>query len=189
VNIEIRPLKLQGVYEIVPPQIIDGWGFVSETWSAHSFEHAHLPLEFVQDNHEYSAQEGVFRGLHFQLPPFAQDKLVRVMRGAILAVAVDIRRNSPTFGEWVALELSARRWNQMLILKGFAHGALSLEADTEVIYKLTNPYSREHERTIRYDDPEIGLVLPIPASELILSDGDRMAKGLRQVEQFHSQSA
>jgi dTDP-4-dehydrorhamnose 3,5-epimerase len=183
-SISLKPLGLKGVIEIVPERNIDARGFFSETWSAHDLAEAGVGVDFVQDNHSYSTQEGVFRGLHYQLPPYAQDKLVRVVRGAILDFAVDIRCGSPTFAKWVSLEVSARKWNQIYIPKGFAHGLLVLEAETEVIYKVSNPYSRRMERTIRFDDPDIGLVLPDQYDRLVLSEKDRAAPGLDKADLF-----
>ena len=181
---EIRPLDLDGVFEIIPRKFGDDRGFFSETYNAKSFAEAGIDLTFVQDNHSYSAARGIVRGLHYQLPPFAQDKLVRVTRGAILDVAVDIRKGSPTFGKWVALEVSAEKWNQILVPKGFAHGFMTLVEHTEVIYKVTNYYSPEHDRSIRFDDPAIGIDWPIPASGVQLSDKDQKAPMLADADVF-----
>ncbi|WP_208851946.1 dTDP-4-dehydrorhamnose 3,5-epimerase [Brucella pseudintermedia] len=181
---QIRPLDLDGVLEISPRKFGDDRGFFSETYNAKSFAEAGIDLTFVQDNHSYSAAKGVVRGLHYQLPPFAQDKLVRVTRGAILDVAVDIRKGSPTFGKWVALEVSAGKWNQILVPKGFAHGFMTLVEHTEVIYKVTNYYSPEHDRSIRFDDPAIGIDWPIPASGVQLSDKDQKAPMLADADVF-----
>lgn len=172
---QVRPLGLDGVFEINPRKSGDDRGFFSETYNAKSFAEAGIDLNFVQDNHSYSAAKGVVRGLHYQLPPFAQDKLVRVTRGAILDVAVDIRKSSPTFGKWVALEVSTEKWNQILVPKGFAHGFMTLVENTEVIYKVTEYYSPEHDRSIRFDDPAIGIEWPIPSSGVQLSDKDQKA--------------
>ncbi|WP_418459618.1 dTDP-4-dehydrorhamnose 3,5-epimerase [Brucella intermedia] len=180
----VRPLSLEGVLEISPRKFGDDRGFFSETYNAKSFAEAGIDLTFVQDNHSYSAARGVVRGLHYQLPPFAQDKLVRVTRGAILDVAVDIRKGSPTFGKWVALEVSAEKWNQILVPKGFAHGFMTLVEHTEVIYKVTNYYSPEHDRSIRFDDPAIGIDWPIPASGVQLSDKDQKAPMLADADVF-----
>ena len=180
----VRPLELDGLLEISPRKFGDDRGFFSETFNAKTFTEAGIDLTFVQDNHSYSAAKGVVRGLHYQLPPFAQDKLVRVMRGAILDVAVDIRKSSPTFGKWVALEVSAEKWNQILVPKGFAHGFMTLVENTEVIYKVTNYYSPEHDRSIRYDDPAIGIDWPIVSSGVQLSDKDRKAPLFADAEVF-----
>lgn len=180
----VHALELAGVLEISPRKFGDDRGFFSETYNAKSFAEAGIDLTFVQDNHSYSAAKGVVRGLHYQLPPFAQDKLVRVTRGAILDVAVDIRKGSPTFGKWVALEVSAEKWNQILVPKGFAHGFMTLVEHTEVIYKVTNYYSPEHDRSIRFDDPAIGIDWPIPASGVQLSDKDQKAPMLADADVF-----
>lgn len=172
---QVRHLGLDGVFEISPRKFGDERGFFSETYNARSFAEAGIDLTFVQDNHSYSAAKGVVRGLHYQLPPFAQDKLVRVTRGAILDVAVDIRKSSPNFGKWVALEVSADKWNQILVPKGFAHGFITLSENTEVIYKVTDYYSPEHDRSIRFDDPAIGIDWPVPSSGVQLSDKDQKA--------------
>ena len=141
-------------------------------------------MTFVQDNMSLSVARGVVRGLHYQLPPFSQDKLVRVTRGAILDVAVDIRRSSPTFGKWVALEVSAEKWNQVLIPKGFAHGFVTLMENTEVLYKVSAPYSKEHDRSIRFDDPAIGIDWGFDVAKAQLSDKDRHAPALVDAEIF-----
>ena len=180
--VEIRPTALAGVLEIRPARISDDRGFFSEVWSDEAFAGACIDLRFVQDNHSLSRDAGVLRGLHFQVPPFAQDKLVRVSRGAVFDVAVDIRHASPTFGQWVGMRLSAAEWNQMLIPGGFAHGFLALEPDSEVQYKVSAPYSREHDRAIRFDDPAIGIDWPIDRAALILSDKDRAAPLLADVD-------
>ncbi|MBR7652996.1 dTDP-4-dehydrorhamnose 3,5-epimerase [Brucella oryzae] len=181
---QVRPLGLDGVFEVSPRKFGDDRGFFSETYNAKTFAEAGIDLTFVQDNHSYSAAKGVVRGLHYQLPPFAQDKLVRVMRGAILDVAVDIRKSSPTFGKWVALEVSAEKWNQILVPKGFAHGFMTLVENTEVIYKVTDYYSPEHDRSIRFDDPAIGIEWPLPSSGVQLSDKDQKAPLIADAEVF-----
>jgi dTDP-4-dehydrorhamnose 3,5-epimerase len=182
--LEVRELGLEGVVEILPRRFSDDRGFFSETYNAEAFAAAGIDLVFVQDNHSFSAASGVLRGLHYQLPPRAQDKLVRVTRGAILDVAVDIRRHSPDFGKWVALEVSAEKWNQILVPKGFAHGFLTLSDDTEVLYKVTDAYSPDHDRSIRFDDPDIGIEWPQPAAAFVLSQKDRTAPLLRAAETF-----
>ncbi len=181
---EVRSLGLDGVFEIIPRKFGDDRGFFSETYNAKSFAEAGIDLQFVQDNHSFSAAKGVVRGLHYQLPTRAQDKLVRVIRGAILDVAVDIRKSSPTFGKWVALEVSAEKWNQIMVPKGFAHGFMTLVENTEVIYKVTDYYSPEHDRSIRFDDPAIGIEWPLPSSGVQLSDKDQKAPLFADAEVF-----
>lgn len=180
--LDVRPLGLEGVLEIRPSRYQDDRGFFSEVWNGDSWRAAGVSLAFVQDNHSLSVERGVLRGLHFQRPPYAQDKLVRVTRGRIFDVAIDIRRSSPTFGRWVAAELSAAEWNQLLIPKGFAHGFLTLEENSEVQYKVTARYSPEHEGAIRYDDPAVAIDWPIGGGALRLSDKDRDAPLLAEVE-------
>ncbi len=182
--VEISQLALDGVLEIVPKRFGDDRGFFSETYNARHLADAGIDMVFVQDNHSLSKAVGVLRGLHWQLPPYAQDKLVRVPRGAILDIAVDIRRSSPTFGKWLAHEVSAEKWNQILVPKGFAHGFVTLVEDTEVIYKVTALYKPAYERVARFDDPEIGIDWRLPASEISLSDKDRAAPLLAAAEIF-----
>ena len=182
--IEVRELELAGVYEITPQRFGDDRGFFSETYSAPGLAAAGIDMTFVQDNHSLSRKAGVLRGLHYQLPPFAQNKLVRVISGAILDVAVDIRKSSPTFGRWLALEVSAKRWNQILVPKGFAHGFVTLVPDTEVLYKVTDTYSPAHDRSIRFDDPAIGIEWPSTAQGFELSDKDLKAPLLATAEVF-----
>jgi len=181
---EVRPLGLPGLFEIVPVKHGDERGFFSETYNAADLAQAGIGLTFVQDNHALSGTAGVLRGLHYQLPPVAQDKLVRVVRGRIFDVAVDIRQNSPTFGQWVGLEVSAEAWNQILVPVGYAHGYLTLEPGTEVIYKVSAPYSPAHERAIRCDDPAIGIAWPVMADEYRVSAKDAAAPLLAGAEIF-----
>lgn len=181
---EIRPTALEGVLEIVPARFGDARGFFSETYNATRLAEAGIDLNFVQDNHSLSARRGVLRGLHYQLSPRAQDKLVRVVRGAIFDVAVDIRLGSPTFAQWVGVELSVEKWNQLLVPKGFAHGFVTLTENTEVVYKVTDYYSPEHDRSIRYDDPDIAIDWPIAAGDLLLSDKDLGAARLSEADVF-----
>ena len=168
-------LALPGVCEFIPKKFGDSRGFFSETWSRAVFNGAGLDIDWIQDNHSFSAEQGVLRGLHYQMPPFAQDKLVRVVRGAIFDVAVDIRHGSPYFGKWVGLKVSAEAWNQILVPKGFAHGFITLEPATEVLYKVSGKYSPAHDRNIRYDDPTIGIAWPAAPNGPILSDKDKKA--------------
>jgi dTDP-4-dehydrorhamnose 3,5-epimerase len=180
----VTPLALSEVLEITPRRFGDDRGFFSETYNAQRMAEAGIDLVFVQDNHSYSAAAGVLRGLHYQLAPCAQDKLVRVVRGAILDVAVDIRRGSPDFGKWVALEVSAEKGNQILVPKGFAHGFVTLVDNTEVIYKVTDFYSPDHDRSIRFDDADIGIDWPRAVAPFTLSQKDEAAPLLHDAEVF-----
>lgn len=173
---EIQPLAIPDVKVITPKKFGDHRGFFSETFNKKTFAEVGLDFDFVQDNHSLSAQVGVLRGLHFQIPPFAQDKLVRVVKGRIFDVAVDIRVGSPTFGQWVGAEISAELWNQILVPVGFAHGFVTLEPDTEVVYKVTGTYAPDHDRGLAWDDPDIGIDWPLdgPSGKIspVLSDKD-----------------
>jgi dTDP-4-dehydrorhamnose 3,5-epimerase len=173
--LQVRRLALPDVLEIIPDRFGDHRGFFSEVWSASALGDQGIEIDFVQDNHSFSADAGVLRGLHYQEPPFAQAKLVRVTKGAIYDVAVDIRHGSRSFGRWVGLKVSAAEWNQILVPAGFAHGFVTIEPETEVLYKVSMPYSREHDRGIRWDDPAIGVDWPLGGAEPILSDKDRVA--------------
>jgi dTDP-4-dehydrorhamnose 3,5-epimerase len=164
--------------EILPARYGDHRGSFSEVWSKTALAADGIDIDFVQDNHSYSAEAGVLRGLHYQEPPFAQAKLVRVAKGSIFDVAVDIRGGSPTFGRWVGLTVSAEAWNQILVPAGFAHGFLTLEPNCEVLYKVSAPYSRDHDRSIRFDDPAVGIEWPLGDQAPILSDKDLAAPRL-----------
>ncbi|MEJ7775879.1 MAG: dTDP-4-dehydrorhamnose 3,5-epimerase [Sphingomicrobium sp.] len=171
---DVRELDLPGVYEISPRRYGDDRGFFSEIWNKAALAEQGVDLDFVQDNHSYSAAIGVLRGLHLQLASYAQDKLVRVVNGAVWDVAVDLRLDSPTLGRWVSLEVSAAKWNQILVPKGCLHGFVTIEPDTEVIYKVTNPYAPEWERTVNFDDPELTIPWPLPPSGPQLSAKDKI---------------
>ncbi len=166
---------------VTPKKHGDARGFFSEVYKQSEWRAAGLNHTFVQDNHSYSAPAGTLRGLHFQTAPFAQDKLVRVVRGRILDVAVDIRRSSPTFGKHVAVELSADNWKQLFVPVGFAHAFVTLEPDTEVLYKVTALYSPAHDRGLAFDDPDLGIAWPAPPGGLVLSDKDRKWPRLRDL--------
>lgn len=172
---DIQQTKLSGVILITPRRFGDDRGWFSETWSHRALAKAGSGLDFVQDNHSFSAQTGTVRGLHCQSPPHAQDKLVRASRGRIMDVAVDIRLGSPTFGQWVAEELSANNGKQLLVPAGFLHGFATLEPDTEVQYKCTDYYAPECEGAVRFDDPDIAVDWGLGSNPAVLSDKDMIA--------------
>jgi dTDP-4-dehydrorhamnose 3,5-epimerase len=179
---QIEDTTLEGVKIVTPDRFGDARGFFSESYNQRRWEERGLPpFRFVQDNHSLSRDVGVIRGLHFQTAPFAQDKLVRVTRGRILDVAVDIRRASPSFGRHVAVELSAENWSQLIVPIGFAHGFCTLEPDTEVVYKVTNFYSAPNDRGLACDDPDLDIAWPIAPTRAILSEKDRRWPRLRDL--------
>lgn len=178
---ECKRHDIEAVVEVVPVRHGDARGYFSETYNAERFRDAGILATFVQDNQSYSAHAGVLRGLHFQSPPFAQDKLVRVLRGSVFDVAVDIRHGSPTFGRWVGTTLSAQAGNQFFVPIGFAHGFVTLEPDTEVAYKVSAYYSPEHDHTLAHDDPDLKIDWPLGGSAAILSSKDAMAPRLKDV--------
>ena len=182
--LSVEETAIPAVKIVTPKKFGDHRGFFSETWSRKTFAEAGLDLDFVQDNQSLSAPVGTLRGLHFQSPPFAQDKLVRVTRGRILDVAVDIRVSSPTFGKHVAVELSAQNWKQLLVPVGFAHGFVTLEPDTEVIYKVTAPYAPENDHGLAFDDPALGIDWRLPLYGLTLSDKDRKHPRLAEMLRY-----
>ncbi len=148
---------LPGVFVIEPQVFGDARGYFMETWSTRNFEELGLKYDFVQDNQSYSARKGILRGIHFQNEPWSQAKLVRVTRGAVMDVAVDLRKGSPTYRKWVAVELSAENKRMLMIPRGFGHGFKTLTDDVEFIYKVDRLYNRECDRGIRFDDPAIGV--------------------------------
>lgn len=170
---QIVPTDIPQVRILVPRRFEDGRGFLSETYNRAMLREAGLDVDFVQENHSFSVARGTVRGLHYQVPPAAQAKLVRVASGSVLDVAVDLRPESGTFGRHVAVELSADNWKQVFIPEGFAHGFCTLEPRTHVIYKLTDYYAPQHERGVRWDDPALGIDWPVTAGEAVLSDRDR----------------
>lgn len=159
-SLRVEETKLGGVKIVMPPCFGDDRGFFSETYNARALSKLGIDQVFVQDNHSLSSVCGTVRGLHFQSPPYAQSKLVRVVRGSILDVAVDIRAGSPTFGNHVAIELSAKNWLQLLIPAGFAHGFCTLEPDTEVLYKVDALYSAPHDAGLLWNDPSLEIDWP-----------------------------
>ncbi len=155
--LKVTNTPLENVVVIEPPKFGDSRGFFSESYNKSRLEEFGIDIDFVQDNHSLSSQVGTVRGLHCQAPPHAQDKLVRCGKGRLIDVAVDIRKGSPTFGQWFAQELSFENGLQLLIPKGFLHGFSTLEPDTEIIYKCSDFYSPECDRAVRFDDPDIDI--------------------------------
>ncbi|MGU3538852.1 dTDP-4-dehydrorhamnose 3,5-epimerase [Methylobacterium sp. A54F] len=170
---EIPEVKL-----VRPKRFGDARGWFSETYRADALAEGGIPNAFVQDNQSFSAPQGTVRGLHFQIAPAAQAKLVRVLAGAILDVAVDLRRASPTYGRHVAVRLDAEGGEQLFVPAGFAHGFCTLVPDTMVAYKVDAYYSPAHDRNLAFDDPQIGIAWPVEAGAAILSDKDRAAPRL-----------
>lgn len=179
--IDVRPLSLPDVLEIRPRRLGDSRGWFAETYNRRTLAEVGIDLEFVQDNRSLSVFAGTIRGLHFQKPPHAQDKLVTVLSGAVWDVAVDLRAESQTFGRHVGIELSAEIGNQVLIPKGFAHGFVTLRPQTEVLYKVTDFYSREHDAAVRWNDPTLGIEWPLNGMEPLLSEKDREAPRLSEI--------
>ncbi len=180
---KVTTTELEGVVIIEPDVYHDPRGSFTVCFSDRDFRREVCDVQFVQDN-ESSSRRGVIRGLHYQLPPAAQGKLVRVVRGAILDVAVDMRRGSPTFGRHVAVELDGTNKRQLFIPRGFAHGFASLEEDTVVHYKCDNPHAPEFEVSIAFDDPQMGIDWRIPAEEMILSVRDAKNLPLSEARLF-----
>jgi len=180
---EYKETAIKGVFVIEPKVFNDARGYFMEAWKKAEFE-AHVgSVEFVQDN-ESKSSFGVLRGLHYQKGEYSQAKLVRVIKGKVLDVAVDIRKSSPTFGQHVAVELSEENKRQFFIPRGFAHGFLVLSDEAVFTYKVDNPYAPQADAGIRFDDPEIGIEWPISREEMVLSDKDTKHPGLREAELF-----
>jgi len=180
----VSDLALPGIKLLTPKKHGDGRGFFSETYNRRTLLDHGIDTSFVQDNHAFSAEKGTVRGLHFQTPPHAQAKLVRVLRGAILDVVVDIRTGSPTFGQHVSAVISAKDWNQILVPVGFAHGLITLEPDTEVLYKVSDHYSPEHDKGLLWNDPALGIDWGIRDEEAILSEKDRRQPRLAELPAY-----
>src|SRR5437667_3999092 len=181
---QVIATEIAEVKEIRPVRHKDPRGFFSEIFREELLRQHGIDVPFVQENHSLSIDRGVVRGLHFQLPPMAQAKLVRVGAGSILDVAVDIRSGSPTYGCHVAVALSAAEGNQLFVPEGFAHGFCTLEPNTEVIYKVNRYYSAEHDRGMLWNDPAIGIAWPVGESDAVLSDKDRHQPLLAELPPF-----
>ncbi len=183
-KLEVRPLALPDVKLICSARARDQRGYFAETYVRRDFEAAGLTCDFVQDNQSGSAAAGTIRGLHFQIPPFAQAKLIRVLRGRVLDVAVDLRRSSPNYGRHVAVELGETGGEQLLVPAGFAHGFCTLEPDTVVFYKVDNVYSAEHDRGLNWADAALGIRWPVTAGAAVISDKDRVLPVLRDLPRY-----
>ncbi len=170
---KVTKTKLDGVLILEPDVFGDHRGWFMESWSKKKYEEVGINVEFVQDNESFTAKKGTLRGIHFQQAPFAQSKLVRVVQGAVLDVAVDLRKNSPTYLQWVAVELSSENKKQFFIPQGFGHGFLTLTDNVQFVYKCDNFYSKEHDRSIRFDDEDIGVSWGI--TDPIVSEKDMNA--------------
>lgn len=170
---QVIATEIPEVKEIRPVRHRDPRGFFSEIFREDVLHRHGIDVPFVQENHSLSTERGVVRGLHFQLPPMSQAKLVRVAAGSVFDVAVDLRQGSPTYRRHVALVLSAADGNQLFVPEGFAHGFCTLEPDTQIVYKVNRYYSAEHDRGLLWDDPELGIAWPVGGEAALLSDKDR----------------
>ena len=169
-----RETGIKGVYLIEPRVFADGRGYFFEAWKQEEFEREVGKVKFIQDN-ESKSSDGVLRGLHYQNGEWSQDKLVRVISGRVLDVAVDMRRSSPTFGKHVMVELSGENKQQLFIPRGFAHGFLVLSDEAVFTYKVDNVYKPDAEASVRYDDPKLGIDWPLQAEQLVMSEKDKRA--------------
>ena len=179
-SLEVVELDIADVKLITPKRFGDDRGFFSETYNKQRFVDAGIVADFIQDNHSFSARKGTLRGLHYQAPPFAQAKLVRVLRGAILDVAVDVRKGSPTFGQWVSAELSAENGTQIFVPRGFLHGFATLTPDAEIAYKVDAYYSKECDGAVKWNDPYLDIDWGI--DEAIVSEKDEAAQAFRDFQ-------
>jgi dTDP-4-dehydrorhamnose 3,5-epimerase len=173
-KVTVKSTLIPDVLLLTPRRFGDERGWFSETYSARSFGPVLGDVEFCQDNQAFSAARGTLRGLHFQSPPEPQAKLIRVLRGSIFDVAVDIRVGSPTYGRWVGETLTAERGEQLFVPRGFAHGYCTLEPHTEVAYKVDGYYAPDCDGGLAWNDPYLNITWPIPPAEAILSDKDRV---------------
>ena len=179
---QIRETSLPGVVILTPKRFGDARGFFSETWNRRTLAEAGIEIDVVQDNHSLSREAGTVRGLHFQSPPHAQTKLVRVLRGAIFDVAVDLRRASPHYGRHVGVTLTAESGDQILVPAGFAHGLMTLEPDTEVLYKVDDYYAPDHDHGLMWNDPDLGIDWPLPEAQAVLSEKDLRQPGFARFD-------
>ena len=182
IAVNVQDTRLPGLKIITPERFGDARGFFSESYHRARLAEHGITCEFVQDNHSISAQVGTVRGLHFQTPPHAQAKLIRCGRGRLFDVAVDIRVGSPTFGQWDGIELSFENGRQLFVPKGFLHGFVTLEPDTEIIYKCSDYYAPKCDRAVRFDDPAIGIDWGVDTSVVVISDRDAAAPLLADLD-------
>ncbi len=180
---EIKELKLKDVFEIMLNPLIDERGFFMRTYDDKIFEKDGLNYNWVQENHSRTLKEGTVRGLHFQLPPFSETKLIRCIRGKILDVFVDLRKGSPTFGQWESIELSEDKFNMVLVPRGFAHGFCTLSDNCDVVYKVDNYYSPKHEVGLYWNDLELNIIWP--TVNPIVSEKDKKNKLFREFIQLY----
>jgi dTDP-4-dehydrorhamnose 3,5-epimerase len=180
-TMKIQKFDIPGPVLILPKKHSDERGFFSETFRKNFLQREVGPIEFVQDNHSYSPKSGTVRGFHFQIAPTPQAKLVRVVRGAIMDVAVDIRKSSPSYGDHVSTTLSADNFAQFYVPIGFAHGFCTLEPDTEVVYKVSNYYDSSTEKGLLWNDPALKIAWPVGPSDVTISDKDRNYPPLGQL--------
>ncbi len=176
---QIDKTALPGILILTPRRFGDARGWFSEVWNEKTLAESGISVDFVQDNHSYSRDVGTVRGLHFQSPPHTQAKLVRCGRGRVFDVAVDIRRGSPTYGQWTGVELSAENGRQLLIPAGFLHGFVTREPDSELLYKCSDYYAPDCDGAVRFDDADIGINWGIDTGTAILSDKDAAAQPFR----------
>jgi dTDP-4-dehydrorhamnose 3,5-epimerase len=182
---DVVALDIPDVKLLRPPRFGDARGFFSEIYNQERLAAAGIPMDFVQDNCSFSQAVGTVRGLHFQFPPKAQAKLVMALKGRVLDVAVDCRKGSPTYGRHVSAELDAKKWTQLFVPVGFAHGFCTLEPDTLVLYKVTAPYAPELDSGILWNDPDLGIPWPVTAEKAVLSDKDKRLPRFRDLaDQF-----
>lgn len=185
---DVIETSIPDVKLITPRRFGDQRGFFSEAYNRRAFAEIGVAIEFIQDNQAYSADSGTLRGLHFQAPPATQTKLLRVLRGAVLDVCVDLRHGSPSYGQHVMAELTAESGQQILCPKGFAHGVLTLKPHTEITYKVDAYYAPELDFGLRFDDPDLAIDWPLPEEKIILSEKDRNQPMLRDLPEIFTLS-
>lgn len=181
---QILQTKLSGVLIITPKRFGDARGFFSESWSRRTLQDNGIDLDFVQDNHSLSSAVGTVRGLHCQAPPYAQDKLVRCARGALMDVVVDIRHGSATYGQSVCIDLTEEDGKQILVPKGFLHGFVTRRPDTEIAYKCTDYYNQSYEQTVQWNDPDLGIEWGVALEDATLSARDAAATPFDQLAPY-----